>query len=135
MWIHFPIAFLLLAAAAETVAWRGGNAGYSFVARVALWAGTASAWIAAPLGWADAVGVEESYTGFPGTLLLYHRWAGTLTALVALTALVSSERYHRRPDVVSPTSYRVGLFACAFLVVVTGHLGASLIFGWDALWS
>ena len=69
MWVHFPIALLLVAALAELLAGRFGDARFAFAARFSLWGGTVGALVAAPLGWADALGVAEDYTGTPATLL------------------------------------------------------------------
>ena len=133
MLVHFPIALLLLAALAELLAGRTGDQRFDFAARVSLWAGTIGALAAAPLGWADALGMADEYTGASETLLLYHRWVGTATAAVAFVALVLCERFHRSGRTTGRRSYRLALFAAAALVTVAGHLGASLIFGWDYL--
>lgn len=133
MWVHFPIALLLAAALAELLAVRSDNSGLAFAARYSLWLGAIGALVAAPLGWANALTVENSYTGASASLLFYHRWSGTSTAALALIALVLSERFRRRGRATGRRAYQVALFAAAGLVVVTGHLGASLIFGWDFL--
>ena len=133
MLVHFPIALLLLAALAELLASRSGDQRFDFAARFSLWAGTIGALAAAPLGWADALGMADEYTGASATLLLYHRWVGTATAAVALVALVQCERFHRSGRTAHRRSYRAALVTAAALVIVAGHLGASLIFGWDYL--
>ena len=67
---------------------------------------------AAALGWADAVGVGDDYSGFEAQILTYHRWSGTASAALALLVLV----------------------ACGdALVSATGYLGGSLIYGWNHL--
>ena len=133
MWVHFPIALLLVAALAELLAARSGDPRFSFAARYTLWAGAIGSLVAAPLGWADALAVAEDYTGTSATLLFYHRWAGTTTAALALLALVLCERFHRGGSPGRRRLYRLTLFAAAVLVTVTGHLGASLVFGWNYL--
>jgi len=134
MWVHFPIALLLAAGLAELLSARTRDPRFEFAARFSLWAGTIGALVAAPLGWADALGVVEEYTGTPATLLFYHRWAGTATAVVALLALALCERFHRGGRLPGARlHYRVAMLAAILLVTATGHLGASLIFGWDYL--
>ena len=133
MVVHFPIALLLAAALAEFLSVRKRSAEFAFAARFCLWTGALGAIVAASLGWADALGVEESYSGFPLELLGYHRWAGTLTALVATLALWACERANRRDDAKWRRLHRGGLGLAVLLVTVAGHLGASLIFGWDYL--
>lgn len=133
MLVHFPIALLLLAALAEFLANRSNDQRFGFSARFSLWVGTIGALTAAPLGWADALGMADEYTGSSATLLLYHRWVGTATAAVALVALVFCERFHRSGVTSHRRAFRLALFTAAALVIVAGHLGASLIFGWDYL--
>ena len=127
------IALLLLAALAELLAARSSGQRFDFAARFSLWAGTIGALVAAPLGWADALGMADEYTGSSATVLLFHRWAGTSTAVIALIALVLCERFHKSGLRSHRRIYRFALFMVAALVTVTGHLGASLIFGWDYL--
>lgn len=133
MWVHFPIALLLASALAELLTMRFGDPRFAFAARFTLWTGAIGALVAAALGWADALAVADDYTGRSVTLLFYHRWAGTTTAAVALIALALCERFHRTVNPKHRRIYRVAVFTAAVLVTVTGHLGASLVFGWNYL--
>jgi len=56
-----------------------------------------------------------------------------VTKMQRAAALVQCERYRRGGQQSRPPSYRLALFTAAALVTVTGHLGASLIYGWDYL--
>lgn len=132
MWVHFPIALLLASALAELLTMRG-DPRFAFAARFTLWIGAIGALVAAALGWADALAVADDYTGRSATLLFYHRWVGTTTAAVALIALALCERSHRTMNPKHRRIYRVAVFTAAVLVTVTGHLGASLVFGWNYL--
>lgn len=134
MIVHFPIALLLAAALPERLsAWRRSSH-LAFAARFCLWLGALGAIAAAALGWADAFGVGDGYTGAAAALLEYHRWAGTLTAFVSMLAVVAWERADRRQSVSPSRIQRFLLWCAAGLVALTGHFGASLIFGWDYLW-
>jgi uncharacterized membrane protein len=121
--VHFPIALLLLAAAAEALSAAKRDERYSWTARTCLWVGTAGALLAAPLGWMSASGREAS------TLLTSHRWLGVATAAVALLTLICCECHRRKGGDTCRLLYRVGLGLGVVLVTVTGHLGATLVFG------
>lgn len=133
MVVHFPIALLLMAAAAELLLILTSASQFAFAARFCLWGGAASAMLAAALGWVDAQGVVESYTGFAERVLYFHRWVGVSTALVAGLTLLTGELSARSSDGQWKRAYRGLLFFCALLVSVAGHLGASLIYGWEYL--
>ena len=133
MIVHFPIALLVLAALAELIALFGRGPGFGFAARFCLWGGALAALVAAPLGWLDALSVQGDYSGFSGQVLFYHRWLGVVTALVAGLALFACERFHRGQRPRMAWLYRGSLFLSALLVSVAGHLGASLIYGWEYL--
>ena len=123
MWVHFPIALLLLAPAVEVLAVVTEDRRHAWTARTGLWVGTVGALVAAPLGWFAAAG------GDGGALLSVHRWLGTATAGGAVVTLIACERFHRRGSPVARSVYHGGLALLALLVVVTGHLGATLVFG------
>ncbi len=133
MVVHFPIALLLMAAIAEILTIFTGRSRFAFAARFCLWGGALGALVAAPLGWANALAVVEEYTGFSARLLLFHRWFGVATALAAGVALFACERSCRSDSDSRKGPYRAILFSCTLLVIVTGHLGASLIYGWEYL--
>ena len=133
MLVHFPIALLLAAAVAEALAMLTGASGLAAAARFCLWGGALGALVAAPLGWANAAAVADSYVGFSVELLLYHRWIGIGTAVSAGLALGASIRARRAGDPTWTRTYRVLLFLSALLVSIAGHLGGSLIYGWEYL--
>lgn len=133
MVVHFPIALVLMAAAAELLSMFTGASRFAFAARFCLWGGALGALIAAPLGWAGALAVEDDYVGFSARLLLIHRWVGVSTALVAGGALFACERSQRADGESWKRPYRVALMMGALLVAVAGHLGAALIYGWEYL--
>ncbi|HED66682.1 MAG TPA: hypothetical protein ENJ09_14140 [Planctomycetes bacterium] len=133
MVVHFPIGLLVAAAFAELLALLGRGERFSFVARFCLWGGALAAVAAALLGWADAIEMAREYTGFSAKLLLYHRWLGVTTAGVSLLTLWAGERVWRARGGRGKGLYRGLLLLTVLLVSVVGHLGASLIYGWEFL--
>ncbi|HMJ84784.1 MAG TPA: DUF2231 domain-containing protein [Vicinamibacterales bacterium] len=126
--VHFPIALVMLAAAAEGGAAATGDWRWRTVAVINVRAGAAFAVAAVIAGWRLA-----SAPGFESTQLLeWHRWLGAIAAVSAATAALATSRGERPP---SPDLwiYRIGLFCAATLVAVTGHLGGLLVWGADFL--
>jgi uncharacterized membrane protein len=126
--IHFPIALVLVAALAELIATSTGRLYWRTVAVANLRAGAAFGVIAAIAGWflPRVLGLDST------ALLEWHRWIGTLAALLIVVAALGSAGADRR----SPMEfrlYRLTLFSAAALVAVTGHLGGLLVWGPDLL--
>lgn len=122
MVLHFPIAFLL---AAMLMQWYGliTGRGDGTVA-VLFWFGTLGAIAAAVLGWMYAY--DSVYFGDDEQLLLWHRWLGTGTAVIAVVVALSRKR-------LSPKALALALTICAGLVAAAAHFGASLVYGADFL--
>jgi uncharacterized membrane protein len=124
--VHFPIALVLIAAAAEIVATATGGWRWRTVAIANIRAGAAFAFIAAIAGWrlALAPGMDAS------ALLEPHRWLGVVAAAAAVTtALVSAAADGRSGP--RTVLYRLMLFTAAALVAVAGHVGGLLVWGSD----
>ena len=122
--VHFPIALVLAAAAAELVVVATPRQTWRTVAVANIRAGAAVGVLAAITGWLFA----SSPVVDPGTSLEWHRWLGMAGAAGAIGAAVLSSRLHvssRR----SAFAYRVTLFVSALLVAITGHLGGTLVWG------
>jgi uncharacterized membrane protein len=125
--VHFPIALILLAAAAETVAAVRDATLWHVVAIASLRVGAVSAVVAASAGWlmARMPGVDPSAT------LEWHRWLGTMTAAIAVMAVCVTTADERS------TATRwidwFALLAAAVCVAATGHLGGMLVWGADFL--
>ena len=122
MVLHFPIAFLL---AAMLMQWCGliTASGDGTVA-ILFWFGTFGAIAAAVLGWMYAY--DSVYFGDDEQLLLWHRWLGTATAVIAVVLALLRKR-------LSPKALALALTICAGLVAATAHFGASLVYGADFL--
>ncbi len=138
--VHFPIALLLVAAGMEFLRRRSARVGASPGAGVCLRVGAAAAVVAAFLGWFDAF--TAGHTGTDAGILWWHRWVGVVTAGVAVAAVAASlgvrgkdAGMRARRDAGNGRGaialYRLGLVLSALLVGLSGHLGASLIYGPD----
>ena len=127
--VHFPIALLLTAMAAEAVAWATGRNWIHHVGVFNLHLGGISAILAAALGCALAATTDVE-TALRGTLL-YHRWTGIAAALWSLVALLAwhGRRLGGRPG--SLAWYRLALLAGGGLIAVCAFLGGAMLYGWD----
>ncbi len=131
MVVHFPIALIIVAAflaaleSVRTVAQprvRGA-------ALILTHLGAISAVVAALIGW--SAWAQASYPDQAQTLDL-HRWLGTTSAVVAFTASVCAGCSISRPARL--WAWRISLWLGAAAVSVTGHFGASLVFGSNYAW-
>ena len=126
--IHFPIALVMLAAAAEGAAAATGDRRWRIVAVINLRAGAAFAVAAVIAGWrlASAPGVD------PTTLLEWHRWLGAIAAVLTVATAMATSRVERL-SFRDLAIYRLALFCAATCVAVTGHVGGLLVWGADFL--
>jgi uncharacterized membrane protein len=124
--IHFPIAMLLAAALAEFIGLFSSSAFWKTSGRYSAILGALGAAVAAPLGWATA-----AFSSFPTMEWVeeLHRWLGTSTAVLAIVAVICGELARRRQSAGLRKAYLVLLFLAAVVVGVTGHFGASLVYG------
>lgn len=126
--VHFPIALVLAAAAAEIVAMRTRRGAWRTIAAANLRAGAAMGALTAIAGW----GLAATPFVEPSRLLSWHRWMGVTGSAVAMGAALLS----RSADAESSRSrfvYRTALFAAAAIVALAGHLGGTLVWGVDFL--
>jgi uncharacterized membrane protein len=123
--VHFPIALILAAAAAELIAIYSGRPAWRTIAVANVRAGAAGAGTVVA-GWAlaSAPFIE------PSLLLAWHRWTGVAAAAGAIGAALIST-WSRVPSGRSVYVYRTALFGAAALVAIAGHLGGTLVWGAD----
>jgi uncharacterized membrane protein/mono/diheme cytochrome c family protein len=126
LFLHFPIALFLAAAAGEFLAVLRKSRVPAPAVRYAVLLAASSAVSTATLGWLHALSGEGA--SLPRILLL-HRWLGTAAALFAVTTAFFSERDSRRGE--RSMLGRVLLFAGAALVAMTAHFGGLLAHGLD----
>ena len=126
MLVHFPIALILAAAAAELIAIHTGRPAWRTIAVANVRAGAAAGAVTVVAGWALAsIPLIE-----PSPLLTWHRWTGVAAAAGAIGAALIST-WSRVPSERSVYVYRTALFGAAALVAIAGHLGGTLVWGAD----
>src|SRR4029077_856819 len=126
--VHFPIALLIAAAAAEFRCMIQGSRIPTAVVRTCVLAGAISAVGTASLGWIHAANGHGA--GTPQILIL-HRWIGTTAAAWCVGTVLLSEGDDGRG--VRSLWFRASLFVGALLVAVEGHFGGMLVHGDDFL--
>jgi uncharacterized membrane protein len=122
--VHFPIALVIAAAAAEGAAVVTGDDRWHTVAVRNVRAGAVFTLLAAIAGW--RLSLEMGMDASP--LLEWHRWLGTIGGGVTLAAAIATAGAGSRSPF-GMRRYRVALFAAGTLVAVTGHLGGLLVWG------
>lgn len=125
--IHFPIAFLILAAFIEAWAVFKKTDPYGVAVRPLMFVGAISSVIAVALGFAVAYQNEQG-----GDLLIVferHRFAGVMTSVLGVLSVVFAEWWRRGGDKVLVRFFRSTLVLSALSVGLTGHLGGTLIYG------
>ena len=126
--IHFPIALVIAAVAAEGAATATGDDRWRTVAVANVRAGAVFALIAAAAGWCLALAPGSETT----SLLEWHRRIGSLSAAVTGAAAIATFAARRRSSG-AVWLYRSVLFGAGALVAVAGHLGGMLVWGVDFL--
>jgi mono/diheme cytochrome c family protein/uncharacterized membrane protein len=125
--VHFPVALLTAAAAAELLRLATGKHAFDVASRFCIWFGAVTVVVAGVLGWfgGDLRLTDASW------VMMTHRWIGTSTVACAGLVLVLGE-VSRRPDRRRTRMvFRVALFVVAALVLVTGFFGGAVVFGLD----
>jgi uncharacterized membrane protein len=122
--IHFPIALVIAAVAAEGAAAVTADDKWHLVAVRNVRAGAVFAVLAAIAGW--RLSLEMGTDASP--LLEWHRWLGTIGGVVTFAAAIATAGAGSRSPL-GVRSYRIALFAAAALVAVAAHLGGQLVWG------
>lgn len=122
--VHFPIALVLAAAAAEFVVIVAGRPAWRHVAVANICAGAVMGLVTAISGWLFA----RSPVVDADMSLEWHRWLGMAGVTGAIGAALLSSRLHVSTRRLA-FAYRVTLFATALVVAITGHLGGALVWG------
>ena len=126
---HIPVALMMVAVVAEGLAWWTRRASWLQTVRFLVIIGALGAVAAAGLGWVNAS--FTSYVGSSASVLKWHRWLGTFTAvwtIVCATLAVTSECHEGSPE---RQRFRGTLLFGTALVSVSGFLGSALIYGLD----
>lgn len=119
--VHLPIGMLaalaMLEIAARIPRFKNANASAGFILALA----APVAVVTAVCGWLLSLG-----GGYDESLLAWHKWLGTATAVAAVVAAILFWRGKF-------CAYRASLFVTVALLMVAGHLGGSLTHGSDYL--
>jgi uncharacterized membrane protein len=125
---HFPIALLIVALPAEFLWQLTRKDNWKATVRFCVTLGALAAVITATLGWCDAP--FSSYAGASASVLSWHRWFGTATAVWAVLVATLAAFSNRRGNPPHLCRwFRLTLVLGVVLVSVAGYLGASLIYG------
>jgi uncharacterized membrane protein len=131
VFLHFPIALLLLAAAVETGrVWRDSQ----WLARCTVWLlglGALSAIATGASGWLLAA--HEHIRSDQHITLEWHRWLGVATVAAAWVAWVAAAAWRETPSVVRIWLRRILVWGAGALVAFAGHFGAMIVWGRDWL--
>jgi uncharacterized membrane protein len=122
--IHFPIALVIVAVAAESASVLRKHSHWRVIAVGNLRAAAVFALLAAVAGWRLAAAGDVEATA----LLEWHRWLGTAGAVATVAAAATTwlDPKQRSPAV---WIYRITLLGAAGLVAIAGHLGGLLVWG------
>ena len=129
--VHFPIALLVSAAAAEAWGLWRKTPTIAPATRFCLWLGAISAVAAGGLGWVHALDGFPGALANPWTIAGLHRWIGTGAAVLAPLVAIGAERAVRR-GTCGPL-LRWAIIALGILVGVAGHFGGLLTHGAEFL--
>ncbi|SRR5258708_4535212 len=127
--LHFPITLLLLAAAVEAVRCFRIDPRLARLTVLLLALGAVGALAAAGTGWIFARELHPEPE--LRTTLLWHRWLGVSTAVLAVLAWLAA---HRWADDARPGFRwipRLITWFTAALLAIAAHLGALLVWGAD----
>ena len=124
--LHFPIAFVLAAAAIELVWWLVGRRdARSPSGGFCLWAGLIMGGLATWAGWLLA-----DHQTLTGSDLFWHRW--TAIAAMGFLVLAAIAWILRKWDSARWVTPQLGLLLLsAVLICVSGHIGAEMVWGDD----
>jgi len=126
---HFPVALMLVAVFAESLAWWTKRESWLQTVRFLVILGALGSVATGVLGWINAY--FSSYSKDPGALLWWHRWMGTGTALWAVVCAVLIVIHECREGSPERQRFRGALLLGAALVGLSGFLGSALIYGLD----
>ncbi len=127
--VHFPIALIIVAAAAELlgVFFSTGKSLFMNASRFVISIAALSGIAAMLLGW--ATGASANFPPEFSLTFNLHRWMGTSASLAIVVCAVLCELSYRRDNAAMRSGYRVALGLSVVLISLTGYLGGTLVYG------
>jgi uncharacterized membrane protein len=125
--VHFPVALVLAAAAAEALCVACRNGRFGDAARFMI---TAAAWVSvatAATGFARAGSIV--FTPDEASVFAVHRVAGIVVPVLAFLAAGLAEGTRRSGQIWELFLYRIVLVCAAVAVTVAGFCGGELVYG------
>ena len=129
--VHFPIALLLVAAAAECLRRFRRDAKPSATATTCCIIGAVSAAAAAGSGWINAA--TQAHDSSQAQAIDLHRWVGLGAAIAGMLAAALALSLLRKPSRFLSVTHTTVLMLAALGCGAAGHLGGSLVYGEDYL--
>ncbi|MDF1545859.1 MAG: YHS domain-containing protein [bacterium] len=129
MMTHFPIALVLSALLFMILAAILRNQTMNYVSVYSIYLAALTGIGTVLLGL--AAGSAANYPSFLTGYLDWHRLLGISTGIVTILTAYAGRRFLQQSSKGTVWSYRIAIIVNAILVSVTGHLGASLVFGPD----
>ncbi len=126
---HFPVALMLVAVFAESLAWWTRRESWLHTVRFLVILAGAAGLATAVLGWINAY--FSSYSKEVGALLWWHRWLGSVAAVWAVVCAVLIILHECQEGTPQRQRFRGALLLGAALIGVSGFLGSALIYGLD----
>jgi uncharacterized membrane protein/mono/diheme cytochrome c family protein len=126
---HFPVALMLVAVFAESLAWWTRRESWLHTVRFLVILAALGAVSAGVLGWINAY--FSSYSKETGALLWWHRWLGTGSSVWAIVCAVLIVLHECREGSPERQRFRGALLLGAALIGISGFLGSALIYGLD----
>ena len=129
IFVHFPVALVVLSVLAQACAFLRKKAGVDQVARFSIVVGAFSAVMAVASGWLNAD--SQEYFGKSAEYLFWHRWLGVALAVVMIFSALVSARAAKQNTKLKTLLFSFLLFLALGVVSVTAHLGGLLVHGED----
>lgn len=134
--VHFPIALLSIAGIAIVLSWLFGQGCVRF-AYVCLLLGAIGSLAAAVMGWsfAELRGLSDwnqmitSAASERESNEFFHRWLGTITAILSLVVAWFAYRAGRSDGTRPGWGWKSATLALAVLVGLVGHQGGEMVYG------
>jgi uncharacterized membrane protein len=131
IFLHFPIALIIMTVIAELLFFWSGNTLFDQAARFMIIAAAISAIPTALFGF--AFGYDANYEGILANIYWWHRFFGVFTTLLTIVTAILRE-LHSRKQWDTMKAYYLCLAIIFISVNLTGFLGGEMTFGPGHLW-